>query len=556
MKPKGGVLDCIERLGNRLPDPTLLFVWCVAIVMVLSEGAVRQGWAVQPVRPRALLAQVIGPDGQLAVGADGNPVMAPVRDASGRPKLTLVPEGEEIRAQSLLRSEGLYFVVRDMVKNFINFPPLGVVLVGVLGVGVAELTGLIGAMLRAGMLVVPKRLLTPMMVFIGVSSSLAADAGYIVLPPLAAALYKSVGRSPLAGVAAVFAGLGGGFSANLLITSLDPLLSGLTQMGARVIDPSVQVNPACNWWFMIASTVFLTLVGWAVSAWVVEKRLSRRPAAEGGPSPVSDAEAAAQGLSAKEWRALTVAMAVAAGGLALVAACVVIPGWPLHTPVMAGGGSPERARWVEAIVPILFFLFFVPGVVYGRLAGTLRTASEATGLMSRAVASMAPVLVMSFVAAQLIAHLKYSRLDAMLAYSVGTRLAQADMNPLVLIAAFVGATMLFNLLMASASAKWSILAPVFVPMFMLLGFSPALTQAAYRVGDSVTNLVTPLNAYLVLILAVMQKYATGAKMGTLLSMMIPFSLTFGVLWLALLLCWYAMGIPLGPGGGLHYVPGQ
>lgn len=550
----GRLLDLVEWMGNRLPDPTVLFVWCTVIVVAVSALGAWGNWRVQPVRLTVLTAPATDSAGRPALDpASGKPVQAPLLDSAGRPRTELRPEGDPIAARSLLTSEGIYWALSTMVKNFVEFPPLGVVLVAVLGVGVAERTGFIGTMLRAFVLVVPRKLLTPAVIFVGVNSSMAADAGYLVLPPLAAALYRTVGRSPLVGIAAVFAGVAGGFSANLLITSLDPLLSGLTEKGARIIEPGYVVNPACNWWFMIGSTFLLTFLGWAVTSWIVEPRLSRRPADEGGPSPLTAVEIDGERMTPTQWRALWLALVTAVLGTGLIIASAAIPGWPLYTGA-GPDGRPEAARWVVVIVPIIFFLFLVPGMVYGRAAGTLRSSGDATRLMSESIASLAPVLVMAFVAAQFIAYFRYSNLDRMLAFACGGWLAASGVSSSLLLVAIIALTMFFNLFIGSASAKWSMMAPIFVPMFMLVGISPELTQAAYRVGDSITNVITPLNAYLVIILAVMQRFAPRAKMGTLLSMMLPYSMVFAVFWTALLLAWAASGFPIGDGGRLTYVP--
>jgi aminobenzoyl-glutamate transport protein len=537
-------LDVIEAAGNRLPDPAILFVWATAAVVAFSALADVAGWSVQPVRPEAVVQSVTDP-------ATGVTQSAPVLDGHGRPEVRLSEVGDPIRARSLLSSDGVFWLLRTMVKNFIEFAPLGVILVTMLGVGVAERSGLIGALLKALMRVLPVRLLTPAVVFLGVQSSLGADSGYVVLPPIAALLFKSVGRSPLAGIAAVFSGISAGFSSNLLITSLDPLLASLTQAGARVIDPGIEVNAASNWWFMIASTGLLTLLGWGVTAWIVEPRLGLRPAEDGGPPPATSVPSTPPPLDPQESRALRRSMVVFGAVLAAVAALVLIPGAPLH-----GDGQPESrsARWIIAIVPILLLLFLLPGLAYGRSIGSLRDGRDLARVMSESLASTAPVMVLAFFAGQFIACFKYSQLDQLVAYSLGKSLAASGFSPLLLLAGFVALVMGLNLLISSASAKWALFAPVFVPIFMLLQISPELTQAAYRVADSCTNVVTPLNPYLVLVLGACRLHAPTTGTGTVLSMMVPYALTFAVVWTLFLLGWSAIGWPLGPGGGLHYAP--
>lgn len=539
-----GLLDKVEAMGNRLPDPAMLFVWATLLVMVCSAVVASAGWSVQPVRPEAVVREVVD-------GTTGESRTEPVRGADGRVAVQLVDVGEPIRARTLLNSDGIFWALRTMVKNFIEFAPLGVILVTMLGVGVAERSGLLGALLKGVMLVMPRRLLTPAVVFLGVQSSLGADAGYVVLPPIAAMLFKSVGRSPLAGVAAVFSGISAGFSSNLLITSLDPLLSTLTQAGARVIDADYEVNAACNWWFMAASTGLLTLLGWAVTARIIEPRLAARTPDDGGPLPAGHDVAPPSRLEAAERRALTRAMGVLGVAVAVVMALVFIPGSPIH-----GDGLPDSrsARWIIAIVPILLFFFLLPGIAYGRSIGTIRDGRDVARLMADSLAATAPVIVLAFFAGQFIAYFKYSQLDQLVAYALGKQLAVSGLSPLLLLAAFVALVMGLNILISSASAKWTLLAPVFVPIFMLLQLSPELTQAAYRVADSCTNIITPLNPYLVLVLAACRVHAPRTGTGTVLSLMLPYSLVFAVVWTLFLLGWASVGLDLGPGGGLRYTP--
>jgi len=380
-----------------------------------------------------------------------------------------------------------------------------------------------------------------------VNSSIGSDSGYVVLPPLAAALYLAIGRSPVAGIAAVFAGIAGGFSANVLITGSDPMLAGLTQVGARVVDPEYHVNPLCNWYFMIVSTVMITFVGWAVTAWFVEPRLNSKPPDQGGPSP-QQADISSQRLSAREVKGLMIALAAMLLTLAALAAMAVIPGAPLYS------AEGERARWVQSMVPLLFILFIVPGIAYGITTGVLRNDKDVARLMTESMRGMATIIVLAFFAAQFLEHFKYSGLDRMLALKGGLFLGQAGLPTTVLIIAFVFLVLIFNLFIGSASAKYSIFAPIFVPMFMMVGISPELTQAAYRVGDSVTNIVTPLNAYLLIILVVMQKYAARAGMGTLIATMVPYSIVFTIVWCIVLLIWMLAGWPLGVDGALDYHP--
>ncbi|MDQ7014218.1 MAG: AbgT family transporter [Planctomycetota bacterium] len=567
-RKRRGPLDLVEWIGNKLPDPAMLFVIGAFLVMILSAVGSTAGWAVQPMKLEIVTTPLLDAAGVQVLDAEtGTPAVTPVLGEDGRPETRLVEDfsrngGQPFTSRSLLSADGLYYAISSMVDNFVNFPPLGVVLVGMLGIGLAEKSGFIGAALKAVMLVVPNKLLTPAMIFLGIMSSLGTDAGYIVLPPVAAALYKSVGRSPLAGIAAVFAGVAAGFNANLLVTSLDPLLSSLSTTGAQTVDPEYAVAPTANWYFMIVSTFVITLAGWAASSWFVERRFAAKSPEAGGPSPVDASELASQQITPTEWRGLrwaTLAITLATG---VVIACTVIPGWPLNDDrgqVGALSGLIRKAdnfdRWVEAIVPLLFVLFILPGIVFGIATGSVRKSADAARLMVDSMAGMAPIIVLSFFAAQFIEYFKYSNLDKMLAYSGGAALADSSLSPTTLIVAFILLTGVFNLFIGSMSAKYAMFAPIFVPMFMLIGISPELTQCAYRIGDSVTNVITPLNAYLVIILVVMQRYAPKAGMGTLISTMLPYTLVFSVVWIIMLIIWLWLGFDLGPEGPLEYSPG-
>ncbi len=540
----GGLLDWIERIGNRLPDPSTLFLVGTLAIMGLSAIAVALDWSVEEVLPVQVTETV--------VDEAGTEVAQPRLDPNGQPLLEWRATGEVYRAHSLLSRDGLYWAFKSMVDNFMEFPPLGVVLVGMLGIGIAERVGLIGALLKAFMFVVPPALLTPAMVFLGIMSSMGIDAGYVVLPPLAAALFQAAGRSPVAGLAAVFAGVAAGFNANLFVTALDPMLAGFTTTGARVIDPDYQVNPACNWHFMIASTFLITLTGWAVTALFVERRLATKPPEEGGPplsGGVSSEDLEAQNLTPTERQGLT----WAAGGFALLALTfglfIGLKGGPLY------GLGESYARWAEAIVPMIFLAFLIPAVLYGIKTGRFDNDKQVGKDLIDSIAAMAPIIVLAFFAAQFIEHFKYSGLDKMLALGGGQALGQAALPVSLLIVSFIGVTVVFNLLIGSMAAKYAMFAPIFVPMFMLVGISPELTQAAYRIGDSVSNIITPLNAYLVIVLVFLQKFVPKGGMGTLIATMVPYTIVFGIVWTIFLVVWMALGLPLGPDGGLVYTRG-
>ncbi len=502
-------LAVIERVGNRLPDPATLFVIGCALVLLGSWWAASSGWSVaHPSKP-----------------------------------------GEMVTAVNLLAVSEQRWIWLNAIRNFLDFHPLGVVLVAMLGIGVAERTGLFAAILKLIVLATPAKLLTPAVIFAGVMSSAAADAGYVVLPPLVAGVFATVGRSPLVGIAAVTFGIAGGFSANLLITSLDPLLQGITLAAARLVQPDIDIRVDCNWYFMIGSTFMLTILGWIVTIFV-----ERRYDASQVRTQITNAGITASGperLSSQETRGLIVAALVALVTVGAIAAMVAVPGWPLH-------GSYEKLPgrmvpvWTDALVPILFVGFLLPGVAYGIAAGNVRSDRDVARSMGDSMASMGTYIVLAFFAGQFIKWFERSNLGLMIAVEGVDALKQFELAPHVLVIAIVTLTAGINLFMSSASAKWAILAPVMVPLFMGLGLTPELVQAGYRVGDSVTNPITPLNAYLVVILVVIRRYEPTAGVGTVISLLLPYSLSAWIVWTLFLLAWGSIGLPLGPNGGAPF----
>ncbi|MBC03330.1 MAG: aminobenzoyl-glutamate transporter [Phycisphaerae bacterium] len=501
-----GLLGAIERIGNRLPDPVTLFLLGALLVLALSQlGAMLEWSAVNPTNDAVVVVK------------------------------------------PLLSGEGLEWVWTSMVENFTGFAPLGVVLVAMLGIGVAERTGLIAAILKILIRVTPRMLVVPGLVFAGVMSSMATDAGYVVLPPLAAAIFASMGRSPLVGIAAVFVGVGGGFSANLAITAIDPLLGGATQQAAQLLDENAVVPVTANYYFMIASTFLVTIVGWLVTAFVVEPRFDKaeveRQIAAGRAAASEDED-----VDRPEGRPLVAAgfatLLVGVGLLLLV----LVPGAPLSGTIELRPGV-EMPVWAEAMVPMLFVLFLVPGVVFGIANGTIKGDRDAAGMLTKSMASMGGYIVLAFFCGQFVAWFSESGLGTILAIRGIEVLSSWNLPRELLVVAVILLTAGLNLFIGSASAKWFLLAPVFVPLFLGLGVSPELTQAAYRVGDSTTNIIAPLNPYLVIIIVFMRRYVPGAGIGSVLSLMLPYTIALLMVWPVLLLVWTSLGIPLGPDNG-------
>ncbi|WP_437977008.1 AbgT family transporter [Sorangium sp. So ce295] len=492
------VLDALERAGNKLPDPAVLFVLLAAVVVVLSAAlATLQFSEIDP-----------------------------------RTKQPLV-------VHSQLSGKAITEFLSTMVQTFTGFPPLGVVLVALLGVGIAERSGFINAGLKKVLAVTPRVLLTPMLILVAIASHTAADAGYVLVIPLGGVIFQAAGRHPLAGIAAAFAGVSGGFSANFIPSSLDPLLQGLTQAGASILDPKRTVNPLCNWFFCSASCLVIVAVGWYITDRVIEPRVARTPV-DAAPEAEQRMTAA---LTPREARALWLALASMAAGVALLVAASAPASSPLRAP--SGQLTVSGAPLMSAIVPLIFLFFLVPGLVYGYAAGAFTSHRDVIDGMSKTMSTMAYYLVMAFFAAQFIYLFNRSNLGALLALKGAAGLQALALPSAVTIVGVILLTALTNILIGSASAKWALLAPILVPMLMSLGISPELTQAAYRIGDSTTNIISPLMVYFPLVVVFCQKYVKGTGIGTLVALMVPYSVSFLVAWTLFLLAYWQLGLPLG-----------
>jgi aminobenzoyl-glutamate transport protein len=431
-----------------------------------------------------------------------------------------------------------------MVSNFTGFAPLGTVLVAMLGIAVAEGSGLIGAALRLLVLSAPRRLLTFAIVFAGVMSNTGGEVGYVLLVPLAASIFLAVGRHPIGGLAAAFAGVSGGYSANLLLGTLDPLIAGLSEEAARIVDPTYHVNASANYYFMAVSAFVISATGTLVTELVVMPRL--------GEYHTSEVETLAS-LGAAEKRGLVWA-ALAAGLFAALLVWGTVPanGF-LRDPAT---GDLLRSPFMSGIVALIFLGGFVTGLAYGLGAGTVRSDADVVKAMGTSMETLGVYLVLVFFAAQFVAYFNWTNLGLIVAVEGADLLRASGLGTIPLIIAFVIASAVINLFMGSASAKWAIMAPVFVPMFMLLGYAPEFTQAAYRVGDSVTNVISPMMSYFALIVAFVQRYDERAGIGTIVATMLPYSIAFFVVWTLLLSGWVIADLPLGPGARMFLESGR
>lgn len=505
------VLARVERLGNRLPDPTLLFVLALAITWAASH----------------LLA--------------GRTFEAP-DPTTGLVGALLDPRtNEPLAVHDQLAASSLVAFFTGMVKTFVGFPPLGVVLLALLGVGVAEHTGLVGAALKSALSITPRSLLTPMLLLVAIFSHTAADVGFVLVIPLGGVIFQAAGRHPLAGLAAAFAGVSGGYSANPLLASLDPMLQGFTQSAAQILEPTRTVSAACNWYFTAASTVVIIGLGWFITDRIVEPRVRGIPV-DGEPLEAN----ASTALGVREKQGLA---AAALAALLAVGALIAIA-WPAGSPLReAGSGSLTNsgAPLMGMIVPLIFVLALVPALVYGVVSGTVKSHRDVVAGMSKSMSSMGYYIVMAFCCSLFLEAFVKSNLGALLALKGAGWLRELGLAPQLTVLGIIGLTATVNLLIGSASAKWGLLSPIFVPMLMQLGLSPELTQAAYRVGDSTTNIISPLMPYFPLVVVYCTRHVRSTGIGTLISMMLPYSISFLCTWSLFLLGFWTLGIPLGPG---------
>jgi len=508
-------LDTVEWLGNLLPHPVTLF-FLLAVGIVFLSGLF--GWlgvAVEDPRP---------------AGARG------------------VAEDGMIRAISLLNPDGIRRIFTNLVTNFTSFAPLGVVLVAMLGVGVAEKSGLLSAAVRALVLGAPKHLVTVAIVFAGIISNTASEVGYVVLIPLAAAIFYALGRHPLAGMAAAFAGVSGGYSANLLIGTIDPLLAGITQEAARLIDPEYVVVATANWYFMFVSTFLITLIGSLVTIFVVEPKLGEYESSRADPTILD--KRMMDTVSPQEYKGLMWAGLAILGVFALMA-LTLVPEWGvLRNP---DTGDRINSPFFRGFVVWILIFFIAAGYAYGRAVGVMKTDRDIIDAMAGALSALGLYIVLVFFAAQFVAFFGWTNLGQITAVTGASFLQDTGMTGPAVFFLFILMCAVINLSLGSASAQWAVTAPIFVPMLMLIGYSPEVIQAAYRIGDSSTNIITPMMSYFGLILAWATRYDKNLGVGTLIAMMLPYSMAFIVFWSSFFFLWtFVLGIPVGPGSPTLY----
>lgn len=490
-------LDIIEKSGNKLPDPVVIFISLCVIILIASFIT-----------------------GSLGVKAK-NPA-----------------DGKVVEAVNLLTPSGIAKMISEAVNNFATFPPLGLVLVVMIGVGIAEKTGYFETVMKYTIEKAPKQIIVPVIIFVGILGNAAGDAAPIVLPPIAAMVFIKLGYHPIAGLVMAYASALGGFSASLVIGMTDALVVSFTEPAAKLVSDAVHVNAAMNYYFLCASTVLLLVVAWFVTVKIVIPRFGHYE------NRVEETEADVTPLERRAMIWSNIALVVV---LIVIAALTIPENGLLRNPKT--GSIINDSPLMDGIVPIITILFLVPGLVYGFVAKTMRTSRQFAEMLGEAMSTMGPFIVIVFFASQMLAYFTWSNLGTILAIK-GADALQGQ-NGVVLILGVLILSAGINMLMGSASAKWAILAPILIPMLMLLGYHPAFTQTIYRVGDSITNPITPMMPYLPLLLSFAQKYQKNIGLGTLIAGLMPYSVAFGIFWTLLLVIWYLLGIPVGPGGPIH-----
>jgi aminobenzoyl-glutamate transport protein len=483
----------LERAGNKLPDPVVLFLSLALIVIGASYIAAKFN------------VSVIHPATQ-----------------------------KELLIRSLLSEDGIVFIFTNMIKNFTGFAPLGLVLSMIIGVGLAERVGLLESVVKRTILNAPKSLVTASVVFAGIMMNIASDAAMVVLPPLAALVFMSVGRHPIVGLIAGFASAGAGFTANLMIAGTDALLSGISTEAAKAVSNTIQVTPVDNWYFNIVSVFMLTIIGVLVTEKIIEPRLGEY---KGEPKVL---ETHAPEMEKRALRNTMIAAVIYIAGIMTLAL------WP-QSPLQNADGGLVPSPFLKGIIPIILFFFITVGITYGVSTGKIKSAKDATKFMSDAVADMAPYIVLIFFAAQFIAYFNWTYLGTWIAVNGADFLKDIHFDGMAVMIGYIIITALLNFLIPSGSAKWALEAPVFIPMFMQLGYHPAFIQAAYRVADSSTNIVTPLSPYFVVILSFLREYDKNAGVGTAIVLLLPYTICFLTAWILLLSFFYVTGLPIGPG---------
>jgi aminobenzoyl-glutamate transport protein len=496
------ILDWVERVGNQVPHPVMIFVYLIGIIIVLST-----------------ILSVFG--AQVSYQAY-NPSTGEIEPAT-------------TAARSLLTIEGIRFMYTGVVANFMGFTAVGVIIIAMVGVGVAEESGLVKVLIRKLVIVSPRWALTWLLTFAGIVSSVAADAGYLVLIPLAAAAFLSVGRHPLAGLAVGFASVAAAFLVNILIVPVDGILTEITNDAIRLVNPNQSIGLASNVWFSLGSVVMLTVLIVLITERVIEPRLGKYS---------GDYEVPGENvLSEQEYRGLRYAGLAFLGVLAFIALLLLPPGAPLRNPTT--GAIIEGSPFMNSLIVTIALIFLVTGAAYGRGAGTMKGSADVIAAIQKAIGGLSGLILLLLVISQFIAFFNYTNMATLAAVSAARILEALNLPSIALIIGFVIAVFGIDLIITAAIAKWAIFAPVFVPLLMQLGVEPEVVLAAYRVADSPMNAITPLNAYFAMIVTFAIRYQKDAGIGTVIALMLPYVLWISVIWTVFLAAWYLLGLPWG-----------
>jgi aminobenzoyl-glutamate transport protein len=498
------LLDVVERVGNKVPHPAVLFFVLIAIIVLLSHVFHLLGTSVS--------YQQLNP-------------------------LTHKTEGTTTTVNSLLSADGIRFIFTSVVPSFINFGPVGIILVAMIGVGLAEQAGLIQALIRKIVIVAPPSAMTAIIVTLGVLSSIASDAGYLVLIPLGAAAFYSLGRNPLVGLAAAFAGVAAAFGVNFLVKPIDGILAEMTNDAAHIVDPSKTIELTANFYFGIVSSVVLIVVITIVTEWIVEPRLGKFKRA----SPPEKSHS----LSPDESRGLKFALIALVGVVIVLSLLVLPPGAPLRNPETKAiiGNSP----FMNSLVFLIMLVFLVTGVAYGIGAKTLNSTQDGIDAVTKTFSDLGDLLFLFFVISQFVSYFNYSNIGTILAVNLANILKEANLSGVLLLLGFILIGFVLCFPLPNILPKWAIMAPVFVPLFMKLGIGPEIVLAAYRVSDSPPNVINPLLPHFALVVGFARVYDKNAGVGTIVALMLPYTLATSVAWILVFLAWYLLGLPFGPG---------
>lgn len=496
---KINILGGIEKVGNALPHPAALFAIFGIVTLLISLLGYYMQWS--GVNPGT---------------------------------------GETITIVNLISKDGLHRILLEMVDSYTGFAPLGIVMVAMLGIGIAESSGLLKSSINLLLIKAPKNLVTFSIVFTGILSNIASDLGYILIIPLAGVIFHSLGRHPIAGMAAAFAGVSGGFSANLLIGTIDPLLAGLSTEAARIVDPDYYVMPTSNYYFMVVSTFVVAVAGTWVTKTIIEPRLGKY---SGNVEREEITELSKDEKRGLKWTALVFLFFLLVISLGLI---------PENGILRADDNTILHSPVIKGFIAVLFIISGTCGIVYGFVSGTFKKHQDVISGMNSSFKGLISFLVLVFFASQFVAWFKWSNLGIFIAVKGAAFLHSAELGLIPMVVMFIIISGMINMFMGSASAKWAIMGPVFIPMFMFLGYSPELSQAVYRIGDSVTNLISPMMSFFALIIVYFEKYDSKSGIGSLMATMLPYSITFFIAWTLLMIGWILIGLPLGPDAGLYY----